>query len=305
MSVEEPGRAPWWIGPAAAFIQRLPVGRYRAMNRIGTWHAAPFWARMPADLGSLSFRCHLRDRIMREVCLTGRYEPQETALLQKLLEPGMVFVDVGANWGYFTLAAAHLVGRTGRVISVEADPRACRTLRGNVARNSLDFVRVFEMAASDGAGVVRMQEYDSAADDSGNFGLARTTTTVENGQRFDVTCHPLDDVLDEAQVKHVDLLKMDIEGAEGRALEGLSRSLAARRIARILLEVHPRHLLDQGTSAARVISRLRGYGYRGWKIDHSAASYRRVAARQIDVTATLTPLADADELGPWPHLLWA
>jgi hypothetical protein len=106
-------------------------------------------------------------------------------------------------------------------------------------------------------------------------------------------------------VDHVDLLKMDIEGAEGRALQGLSRSLASRRVARILLEVHPRHLLDQGTSAERVISCLRDHGYRAWKIDHSAAAYRRVAAGQMDVTATLTPLTDVSDLGAWPHLLWA
>ena len=54
---------------------------------------------MPADFGACCFQCDLRDGIMREVCLTGRYEPQETALLQQILQPGMTFVDVGANWG--------------------------------------------------------------------------------------------------------------------------------------------------------------------------------------------------------------
>jgi tRNA G37 N-methylase Trm5 len=118
------------------------------MNWIGRRGADPFWARLPAELGSLFFRCDLRDGIMREVCLTGRYEPQETALLQRILRPGMTFVDVGANWGYFTLCGAHLVGRTGRVVSIEVDPRACRTLKANVKRNMLESVTVLEVAAA-------------------------------------------------------------------------------------------------------------------------------------------------------------
>ena len=295
---------PWWVDPAAELIQRLPAGRYRVLNWIGRRGADPFWARMPAELGSLFFRCDLRDGIMREVCLTGRYEPQETALLRHILAPGMTFVDVGANWGYFTLSAAHLVGRTGRVLSVEADPRACRTLRANVARNRLDTVRLVEAAASDAPGTLRLQEYESAACESGNYGLAGATPGAAHGRSFDVPARPLDDVLDEAGIERVDLLKMDIEGAEGRALVGLRRMLAARRIDRVLVELHPRMLLDQGMSVERVVDDLRGFGYRPWKIDHSPSVYRRVAAG-ADVMPALSPLAAGDDLGPWPHLLWA
>jgi FkbM family methyltransferase len=296
--------APTWVHAVSGVIRRLPGGRYRAMNWIGAYRVDPFWARLPADLGALVFRCDLHDRLMREVCLTGRYEPQETALLQRILAPGMVFVDVGANWGYFTLAAAHLVGPEGKVVAVEADPRACQTLRENAVRNALDCVEVFEVAASDVAGTVRMQEYEASAGETGNFGLARTTTVVEHGRHFEVQARPLDDVLDDAGVERVDLLKMDIEGAEGPALAGLARSLRSRRVTRLLLEIHPQHLLDQGSSAERVIGDLRSFGYRPWKIDHSPAAYRRFASGNHDVVSALTPLEEGDVLGPWPHVLW-
>jgi FkbM family methyltransferase len=296
--------APWWIDAAAGVIRRLPAGRYRAMNLV-SGRSAPFWARMPPELGSLQFQCHLRDRIMREVCFTGRYEPQETAILQQLLGPGKVFVDVGANWGYFTLAGAHLVGRSGRVVSVEVDPRACAMLRQNVARNALDQVRVCELAASDQPGTLQMREYETAASDSGNFGLARTTTVVENGREFQVAARRLDDVFDEIGIGGVDLLKMDIEGAEGLAIAGLGRALGSRRVKHLLLELHPAHLVGLGSSASRVIDDLRAHGYRPWKIDHSPAAYRRFAEGESDVTAALSPFQDGDDLGAWPHLLWA
>ena len=89
--------------------------------------------RLPDSLGGFTFICDVRDSLMREVCFTGMYEPQETLLAQQLLRRGMTVVDVGANWGYFTLLAAHLVGNRGRVLSLEPDPRMFRLLQQNVA----------------------------------------------------------------------------------------------------------------------------------------------------------------------------
>ena len=287
-------RQPVWVGVAASIIRWLPRGRYRAAN----------WTRMPDDLGALGFRCDLRDGIMRDVCFTGRYEPQETALLQRILRPGMTFVDVGANWGYFTLIGAHLVGRRGRVVSVEADPAACCALRANCARNELDWVTVIEMAASDRPGTMSFQQYDAKATESGNYGLAATTTVVEHGRRLDVAGRALDDALDELNLDRVDLLKMDIEGGEGRALTGIGRRLVAHRVNQILLEVHPSHLRDQGSSAEQVVNELRGYGYKPWSIDHSVSATQRVAAGRLEVTDMLTPLVGLGNLGPWPHVLW-
>ena len=295
--------APAWVGAAASIIRRLPRGRYRATNWVGRRRTAPFWARLPGDLGGGWFRCDLRDRIMRDVCFTGRYEPQETALLTMLLAPGMTLVDVGANWGYFSLVGAALVGATGRVVAVEADPRACRTLRANVARNAFQRVTVLEMAAGDRAGTVQLQEYDRIASESGGYGVTSTTTVVEGGRRFDVAERTLDEALDEIGIDRIDLLKMDIEGAEARALAGLGRRLAGRRIARILLEVHPDHLRDQGSSADVVVRELGGHGYDIWTVDQSPGAARRIGAGRMDVKTALAPLADAGHLGPWPHLL--
>jgi FkbM family methyltransferase len=305
VALPELRETPWWVAPAASVIKRLPAGRYRAMNWVARRSAHPFWARMPLELGSQYFQCDLRDRIMREVCLTGRYEPQETALLQQILRPGMTVVDVGANWGYFTLCAAHLVGSTGRVVSIEVDPRACRTLKANIERNALQTVTVLEMAASDTTGVLRLHEYEDGANDSGNFGLNSANTSATPRRQFEAPASPIDDVLDKAGIEQVDVLKMDIEGAEGRALDGLQRALADRRIRFLVLELHPEFLRNQGTSVERVVATLRGYGYRAWKIDHSPASHRRVASGEVDVTTLLTPLGETDDLGPWPHLLWA
>jgi len=298
---------PRWVSMASRVIQALPAGRYRAMNWVAGRGGRPFWAPMPADLGGYQFRCDLRDVLMREVCLTGRYEPQETILLQDLLRPGMTFVDVGANWGYFTLAAAHLVGAGGRVVSVEADPRACRTLDVNVAKNGLSWVTSVGAAASDADGIVTLSSYGLSSNGSSNFGVASSDALSHGGERFDVPARPLDTVLEDARVGHVDLLKMDIEGAEFRALQGLRRHLAAGQIDRIILELHPNHLVRQGSSSTMVVTLLLACGFEAWRIEHSPASHRNAAAKQLNARSLLSPLHDVhalDDQSAWPHVLF-
>ena len=295
---------PRWIAAAARVIRTLPAGRYRAMNWVARRHRGAFWTEMPPDVGALRFRCDLRDPLMREVCVTGRYEPQETALLLALLAPGMTFVDVGANWGYFTLAAAHLVGGSGRVVALEADPRACRALRANVTENALGHVAIVAAAASDRPGSLSCFTYGSGGDELSNFGVALSPTAGAAEQLFEVPAVPLDAALDELGVTEIDLLKMDIEGAEARALAGLDRRLRQRQVDRILLELHPAHLQDQGSSAAAVVAQLRSYGYRAWRIDHSPRTHRRAAARVVAAGELLEPLDGGGDLGSWPHLLW-
>ena len=296
------GPAPFWVGAAAEVIRRLPAGRYRAMNFLSRRATRPFWATLPKDLGRLRFRCDLRDALMREACFTGRYEPQETAILQRILRAGMTFVDVGANWGYFTLVGGYLVGPTGRVVCIEADPRACRTVRSNLAENHLDAVALVNVAAADTPGTISVREYDVAAGETGNFGVGQAVTG--GGRRLDIAARPLDDVLDDSGVEHVDLLKMDIEGSEARALAGLDRRLAARHVDRILLEIHPHFLRELGSSAEHVIALLRTRGYQGWRIDHSPEAHRRTVSAHVNVSSILVPLEDGVPLGIWPHVLW-
>lgn len=297
-----PAPASLWLRLAAAIIRKLPVGRYRAMNCLPR-RLVPFRMPLPAEFGRMAFRCDLRDSISREVCFTGRYEPQETALAKAILKPGMAFVDVGANWGYFTLLAAHRVGPLGRVVSLEPDPRMFAWLRNNLALNGLDHVVTLPVAAAAAEGTTALAGYDET---SGNFGLSRLSDHPGSGPVFRVASCSLDGLLEGLAWPTVDLLKMDIEGAEGLALAGLERSLTRRRIRRILLELHPAQLAEGGQTAWNAIEPLRRAGYRAWRIDHSLTANRRASyAKRYDAKSLLAPFQAYGALGQWPHLLWA
>jgi FkbM family methyltransferase len=219
----------------------------------------------------------------------------------------MTFVDVGANWGYFTLLAAHLVGRNGRVVSVEADPSAARTLEANVVRNRLACVTPIAMAASDEARTVTMRRYEAAGDDSSNFGVAFVAAldAGSGAPALEVPAGTLDAALDRCGVSRVDLLKMDIEGAESRAVAGLGRRLRERLVDRLIIELHPAHLRNQGLSPDDLVDSIRSFGYDAWAIDHSRATHRKAAATSVTAESLLTPLSGRAVLGEWPHLLFA
>lgn len=270
------------------------------MNRAPRGGGA-FAARLPAALGGAAFACDLRDMIAREVFFTGGYAPQETALVRAVLRPGATFVDVGANWGYFTLLAAHRVGAGGRVVALEPDPRLFALLQRNVAMNGLGMVDVVRVAAADRAGELQLAGYDAAG---GNWGVSSLMADAA-GERFSVDAATVDEVLDARGVDSVDLLKMDIEGAEEMALRGMEAGLARGRYRRVLMELHPT-LHPRGAAVAADVARLlEAHGYRGWRVDSSPAATRRAAYSAPDAHHLLQPLSSDAGGEAWPHQLWA
>jgi FkbM family methyltransferase len=303
MHKTELSQSPIWLPTMAALIRILPAGRYRIMNWLSRRSAPPFWSRMPRESGGFAFHCDLSDSIAREVCFTGQYEPQDTALVKSLLGQGMTFVDVGANWGYFTLLAAYLVGSSGKIVSFEPDPRLYPILKKNVTRNDLSNVTALQLAAANEAGTLMMAGFD---EDGGNHGLSRLVEHAgTTGKLFPVQTQSVDRILDELSIECVDLLKMDIEGAEELALQGMSEGLSDFRYRRILLEIHPTILAERGRTAQDVVDIMLKAGYSGWWIDFSPAAIRKAAyAHSLNPRDYLRPLASVTTLDDWPHTLW-
>jgi FkbM family methyltransferase len=295
-------QAPAWVRFSAAVIRRLPAGRYRAMDILPRPSSA-FVMHMAEEAGGYPFHCDLRDTISREVCFTGCYEPQESALVRSILRPGMSFVDVGANWGYFTLLAASLVETNGRVLSLEPDPRLFSILKENVTRGCLDQVTPLQVAAAHETGILSLAGYTEAG---GNFGISRITVSSDEQEGvFQVQSDSLDHLLELHGMLSVDLMKMDIEGGEVFAIPGLDKSLTSRKIKRLLLELHPIQLAEHGSTVSAITDKLQSAGYKGWTIDHSQNATRETAyKKQIKPNHLLRPFDSASQYDAWPHQLW-
>ena len=192
-------------------------------------------------------------------------------------------------------------------MAVEADPRIQPILRRNFALNGLGPADAVLAAAADAPGTRTLAGFDADQDNWGTSRLlGRAAGPAAAAATFAVPAAPLDALLDGRGVAGVDLVKLDVEGAEALALRGMHAGLHAGRYRRVLLELHPAQLAEHGAGVAEVLHALRAAGYRGRTIDHSPAAGRRAAyARRARPERFLRPLADADDrLDAWPHQLW-
>lgn len=294
--------APAWFRAARAVVRRLPAGRFRAFERLSRVRIAPFEDRLDASLGGWRYGCDLRNVIAREACLTGRTAPAETAVVRASLPAGGTFVDVGANWGYFTLVAADAVGSAGRVVALEPDPRVHAELRANVARNGIGTVTVLPVAASDRAGEAVLAGYAEADRNRGVSSLVAAPAGA--AASFPVRTAPLDDLLDGLSIDRVDLVKIDVEGAEELVVRGMARGMAAGRYRRILVELHPGQHPDGARLGETMYRLMDGAGYRGEWIDTGPEAERQALYGRAAPRPALRPVRGGEPLGAWPHQLW-
>lgn len=162
------------------------------------------------------------DLIGLYVHLFGTWEPNLTAFLRSRLASGGTFVDVGANLGWFTLLAAHQVGPTGHVVSIEASRYIADRLEANIARNRFENVRVVVAAVGRAAGEVEIEL--GPAEHMGTTKVhavdASSTSTAER-----VRCDVLTRLLTDEETRTARVVKIDVEGAEYDVVAGLGPEL--------------------------------------------------------------------------------
>ena len=180
--------------------------------------------------------------------------------LDALLAPGDVVVDGGANIGGFTLVAASIVGPSGAVHAVEAAPATAALLRRSVALNPHVRVTVHEVALAGEPGELAFTTFEPGL---GIASFAPVPATARASEVVTVQVTTLDALT--AALRRVDLVKLDVEGAELRALQGATRLLAEQRPL-LVVELEPEHLARQGASVADVESLLTQAGYAGFAI---------------------------------------
>jgi FkbM family methyltransferase len=186
----------------------------------------------------------------------GVYEPRLTEFLEEALGPGMTVVDGGANVGYFTLLAAKLVGESGRVFAFEPEPRNFDFLRRSVERNDARNIVLTQSALSDRSGTAALFL------DRSNFGEPsfRESNVSEPAGSVEVATVPLDEFLAKQADPHVDLIKLDTQGAEGLVLAGAERALGNRALC-LVMEFCPWGLRNMGTDPIELLEGLRGQGF--------------------------------------------
>ena len=200
----------------------------------------------------------------------GAWEPPLSQWIRRALCPGDVFVDVGANFGYFTLLAARAVGPGGVVVAVEPSPVTAHRLDETLRRNGVRNVRVVLAAAAAEEGAVPF--YRAPWND------AEDSTVPQEGSELigEVRALPLPALLTETELRRVRVIKVDVEGGELGVLRGLGPAAGALRPdAEIAVEAHPDMLATQGAALPDLLDLLRpsGFSARELPVDFSELAH--------------------------------
>ena len=207
--------------------------------------------------------------------LTRQHERETRQLLERLARPGMVALDVGAHVGYYTRLLAQRTGADGRVIALEPNPSTHRLLQRNTSH--LPTVSALQLAAAEREGSAELYDYlmmsasGSLHYDEGlahqqraRMGAGDVAPRRDSGfemQRYRVRTAAIDDCLAALDVGRVDLVKMDIEGAELAALRGMRRTIAESPGLALVMEYNPSALAAFGHEPVAALHEALGLGF--------------------------------------------
>jgi FkbM family methyltransferase len=204
-------------------------------------------------------------------------EPGTRRVVTRLLAPGMTFIDVGANIGLLTLAGARAVGSSGKVLAIEPLPLAYELLNRGLALNELEH-RVETKCQALGARPERRKFFVSPV--LGHSSFFHSQASVKgSASEIEVDVVLLDDLISAGE--RVDLVKIDVEGAELVVLEGMSRIIADNPNLTIIAEFGPSHLKATHATPESWFSAFHDRGFDGLVIDELSADCRPVDLHKL------------------------
>jgi FkbM family methyltransferase len=238
--------------PLARCLRSLPIkGRWRIAAQLNRLFAAEPVTFDMHGVGRLTL--DLGIEMQQHVYWAGlsRDDAAILRLAEAVLPRDGVFIDVGANVGIHTLAIARHVSKGGAIVAFEPHPANHRLLKHNLEQNGLRHVVAENLGLAEATATLT----GTARADGGNWSLAS-----RGDYRFEVRLVRLDDYLRDQPLPRLDLMKIDVEGAEVRVLRGARQTIARFRPL-IVFEVCPSWLAKMQSSAIELFAELVGQGY--------------------------------------------
>jgi FkbM family methyltransferase len=255
--------------------------------------------RLPAvltDERGARFELETRDEVEAFLRHGGHFERDALGFASKFLEPGMTSFDVGANIGAFTATFARAIGPRGSVHAFEPLEAARRRLLRTLELNSLENVRVNAAALSDEIGRSKLFSYGPGFESWSTLApraIELADRSLEAVSSQDVETTTLDDYCENLEIATIDLLKIDVEGAEQRVLRGASRLLEQERVQVVIVEVSDNTLEPFGDRAYELLDFLETRALRPHLVEGSRLRPLRIAGEHRQLSNVVALSAEA------------
>ena len=211
-----------------------------------------------------------QDPVICGALTLGCYERFELDVFRSALAEGMNVLDIGANIGLFTVVASKYTGQTGKVIAVEPLPVNCEFLTETIRQNGLTNIEIEQVAVSNNSGD---RELFLSPENKGDN---RLFPGGKNWRSVSVPMTTVDDIVKRHNMDRVDLIKMDIQGSEGLAIQGMTETLRRNPHVMILMEFWASGLESLGTAPDKVLATICELGFTIYHIDCDNNTLRKL-----------------------------
>lgn len=201
----------------------------------------------------------------------------EFSAIPRLVKPGDVAFDVGANAGIYSVLLSRLCGPSGRVWAFEPVPDTFWRLRETLALNRCENVSAVRSAVCDKSGAVRVNLFEPRFSEWNTLGSPSMLTPerrrVTPGGSIEVPCCTLDEFCTSQGVARINFLKVDVEGFELAVFQGAGRLIAENRVDHICFEISKDPLKGAGIESRMVFEALERHGYSAYRFDTSSGRF--------------------------------
>lgn len=206
-----------------------------------------------------------KSQISRSIYIEGCYEPNELYFFSRLLKPGMYFIDIGANFGVYSLFSASILKSDGGVLAIEPSDREYKRLLQQIKLNNFKNIIVLKMALSNQKSIGKLNVASVGYEGHNTLGaFAYPGVTLD--KREQVKLDTLDNVVRKSGFKKVDVIKIDVEGAELKVLQG-GKKVIKKYQPVILIEISEKTLEQQKASSKEIIHFFNSLSYLIFEFD--------------------------------------
>lgn len=259
-----------FIRPLFITFSGKGLGRYPLISRVVKYVLATTKPSGIALITCQGFKIYVNTSdkgLAPDLLQKGYYDKEETELIRSIVSPGMIVLDVGANIGYFSLIAAKALNMSGYIYAFEPEPKTFELLTKNIETNGMQsLIQPVQKGLSARAGVLELFR-DPINMGNHSYDSKNINNEFESIKTLVVT---LDDFLSETRRKDIkiDLMKIDVQGAEGLVFEGATNTLNFSNKIKIVMEFWPFGLRNFGTDPIKLLSDFKKMGFKIHMIRH-------------------------------------